>query len=149
LFLKPNIGIPPNLQIFTGKKGQTYHYLQVETAVKMFIFACMGAPLTKRTTDCSTLETFLVSFFYDSCGKEWKSLPVPFESGSFSAIEHEEARKIIWAQEHRIAFEKANLEAHFHFNQCPDCKNWVCDECFCMDRKENLGPCRNCRPEKK
>ena len=104
----------------------------------------MSAPLTKRTTDLSNLETFSFSFFCDSCGKEWKSSPVPFDSGSCTVIEHEEARNIIWAQEHKIAFEKANLEAHFHFNCCPVCKSWVCDECFYMEGKENLGPCKNC-----
>ena len=51
---------------------------------------------------------------------------------------------MIWAQEHRIAFEKANLEAHFHFNQCPDCNSRVCDDCFCMDEKEKSGVCKNC-----
>jgi len=37
---------------------------------------------------------------------------------------------LLWAQEHRTAFEKANLEAHWHFNNCPKCGKWVCNDCF-------------------
>src|SRR5215469_15159866 len=98
----------------------------------------MSVPLTKRSTNHSDLESFSFVFFCDSCGKEWKSPPLPFESGGFTAIEHEAVRQMIWAQEHKAAFEKANLEAHFHFNHfVPEADTagaesgeWVCDECF-------------------
>jgi len=90
----------------------------------------MCSPLTKRTTDHSSLTEFLFSFFCDCCGKEWKTLPVSFNSGGFTAIEHEEVRLMIWTKEHNTAFEKANLEAHLYFNQCSKCGKRVCDACF-------------------
>jgi len=64
-------------------------------------------------------------------------------SGGFTAVHNKEVWKLIWADEHRLAFEKANLEAHLHFNRCSENGEWVCDECFeirdCMrdDRHRN------------
>jgi len=132
------------LQVNTHQKSLNYIILQVDKIKIHYIIVYMGAPLTKKITDHSTLEVFSFSFFCDNCEKEWKSPSALFESGSLTSIEHEEARKIIWAQEHKIAFEKANLEAHFHFNCCPDCKSWVCDECFNTEEKENFGRCKKC-----
>ncbi|MCL2243406.1 MAG: hypothetical protein FWC03_02930 [Treponema sp.] len=90
----------------------------------------MSVSLTSRTTDHSSVELFSFSFFCDNCGKEWKSQPIPFELGGFTVIENEEARQLVWAQEHRTAFDRANLEAHFHFNHCSESGKWVCDECI-------------------
>ena len=89
----------------------------------------MSVSLTARTTDHSSAGSFSFSFFCDNCGNEWKSFVTPFESGGFTAIENEEARQLIWAHEHKTAFDRANLEAHFHFNHCPESGKWVCDEC--------------------
>jgi hypothetical protein len=90
----------------------------------------MSPFLTKQRTDRSGTESFAFSFFCDCCGKEWKSPIVPFETGGFTAIEHEKVRQMIWEQEHKAAYEQANLEAHLHFNRCPHCGKWVCDDCI-------------------
>jgi len=90
----------------------------------------MSRPLTRKSTDHSNTEKFSFSFFCDKCGKEWVSQTISFMEGGFTAIEHEEARQLMWAQEHRAAFEQANLEVHLQFNHCPECGKWVCDECF-------------------
>jgi len=90
----------------------------------------MNRPLTQKSTDYSGNEQFTFGFQCDICGKEWKSGSMPFETGCFTGIETNEALRLIWAQEHRTAYEKANLEAHWHFNNCPKCGKWVCDDCF-------------------
>ena len=58
-------------------------------------------------------------------------------------VEREEARKLLWAHEHRKAFEQANLEAHLQFNRCPSCGKWVCDDCFCIE-VEKGRVCSDC-----
>jgi len=90
----------------------------------------MSVALTTRATDRSSGKSFAFSFYCDNCGSEWASQVIPFQSGGFTAIENEEAKQLIWAHEHRTAFERANLEAHFHFNHCPDSGKWICDECY-------------------
>jgi hypothetical protein len=90
------------------------------------------SPLTKKYTDYSDLEKFVFGFFCDNCGWEWKSPPVMFTSGGFSSIENEEIKNLIRAREHQVAFETANLEAHFHFNYCAEKALWECDDCFCL-----------------
>jgi hypothetical protein len=104
----------------------------------------MGIPLTKKSTDRSDRKSFLFSFFCDRCGKEWRSLLFPFTSGGFSAIEHEEAWKLIWEKEHNAAFEQANLRAHLRFNNCPVCSRWVCDDCFYLEGTAG-DVCMDCR----
>jgi hypothetical protein len=90
------------------------------------------------------LESFSFSFFCDICGKERVSEPEPFQSNGFTAIEHEEARRLIWAQEHKAAFEKANLEASLNFNKCPKCGKRVCDDCFNFAPDEKDEVCKEC-----
>ena len=90
----------------------------------------MNKPLTLKSTDHSGKDQFGFSFYCDTCEKEWQSRQIPFEAGGFTSIEKEEAYQLLWAQEHRTAFEKANLEAHWHFNNCPKCGKWVCNDCF-------------------
>jgi len=104
----------------------------------------MNVSLTKRTTDFSNAGSFSFSFYCDACGKEWKSPTFPFESGGFTAIGNEEARQLIWAQEHKTAFDKANLEAHFHFSFCTKCEKWVCDDCFDLEGDGKEGNCKAC-----
>jgi hypothetical protein len=43
---------------------------------------------------------------------------------------------MIWKQEHRAAFEQANLDAHLHFNFCPICQRWVCDDCISLNDRD-------------
>jgi len=97
----------------------------------------MSVPLTKRTTDCSSMDSFSFIFYCDSCGSEWKSPSIPFESGGFAAIENGEVRQMIWAQEHRTAFERADLEAHFHFSYSTESGKWICDECYIAQESKN------------
>jgi hypothetical protein len=103
----------------------------------------MSKPLTRKTTDRSDEKAFSFSFFCDRCGKEWKAPVVPFETGG-TVIEHNEARIMFWANEHRVAFEQANLEALMHFSLCPDCGKRVCDDCFSFDEIRQIGVCRKC-----
>jgi hypothetical protein len=102
----------------------------------------MSKPLTKHSTDYSDAESFSFGFSCDICGKEWKSPVVPFGT-DFTTIELEEGRQMIWAQEHRAAFEQANLEAHLEFNLCPICGKRVCGSCFCFEKK-NIDVCNEC-----
>ena len=104
----------------------------------------LGVSLTKNTANHSNSAGFCFSFFCDRCEKEWISAFVPFVHGGFSAVEHEEARQMLWAQEHRAAFENANLEAHFHFNRCSVCGNVVCSDCFNLDSSDE---CKDCNRE--
>jgi hypothetical protein len=92
----------------------------------------MSKPLTKKVVDHSGRETFSFSFYCDICGKEWKSRTMPFETGGLT-IEHEEARTLLWAKEHSTAFERANVDALMHFNECARCGKRVCDNCFNVD----------------
>ena len=104
----------------------------------------MSSPLTRKSADHSNLKQFSFSFYCDHCGAEWKSSAIPFESGGFTAVDHEEARQLIWAQEHKTAFDRANLEAHFHFNHCPESGVWVCDGCFDAEGKVKNEIYREC-----
>jgi hypothetical protein len=67
-----------------------------------------------------------------------------FKDCGFSAIEHDEARALLWSEGHRFAFERASLEAQFHFNHCPVCGRWVCDDCFSPLGNERYDLCRDC-----
>ncbi|MCL2705386.1 MAG: hypothetical protein FWE72_04160 [Spirochaetaceae bacterium] len=104
----------------------------------------LGIPLTKKTADLSDRENFSFSFFCDCCEREWISPSIPFSFGKFSSIKHEETMKLIWAWEHQLAFEQANLEAHFHFNNCSECNNWVCNVCFAPEKEDPQGHCNGC-----
>jgi hypothetical protein len=103
----------------------------------------MIKPLTRRTTDHSDGKSFSFSFFCDICGSEWKSPKVPFDTDGM-AIEHEEAQNLLWANEHRIAYEQANMEALMHYNLCEKCSRRVCDHCFCFNEKKQIGECKKC-----
>jgi hypothetical protein len=104
--------------------------------------------LTKKSIDHSDTGKFSFSFFCDRCGKEWTSPSQPFSGESSLAgsptIENMDALKIIWGNEHQAVFNEANLEAHMHFNHCPVCGKWVCDDCFNIAEKEHGGVCKDC-----
>ena len=107
----------------------------------------MSLPLTRKSTDRSTAVMFAFSFFCDRCGKEWRSGTLPFNQGNFTVIEHEEARQALWEQEHKAAFEQANLDARMEFGQCPKCGRRVCDNCICTDGKRSADLCKDCDRE--
>ena len=104
----------------------------------------MSLPITKRTADHSGNESFSFSFFCDKCGKEWTSPVVRFEAGGFTKIDLPEIQQRIWADEHRLAFEQANLEAHLNFNHCEACGSWLCDSCFDLERLDDSRVCKDC-----
>jgi uncharacterized protein with PIN domain len=105
----------------------------------------MSLPLTRKSVDRSTAEQFAFSFFCDRCGKEFQSEILPFNQGTFTAIEHEEARQLLWAQEHKAAFEHANLNANMNFSRCPKCGRRICDECLCLDSRQKTELCKDCQ----
>ena len=105
----------------------------------------MNKLLTKQITDHSDTGSFSFSFFCDCCGKEWKSPSVPFETGGMT-IEHEEARLLLWTKEHNTAYEQANLEALLHFNNCPICGKWVCDDCISLEDQRG-EMCKDCNKQ--
>jgi hypothetical protein len=104
----------------------------------------MIEPLTKKVTDHSDAESFLFSFFCDRCGREWRSRTWPFEHSEAFEIEKDEARRLLWADEHRTAFNEANLEARMNFNQCGKCGSWVCDDCFRPLGSDKHDLCLDC-----
>ena len=109
---------------------------------------CLNARLTKHQTDYSSRDFFSYGFFCDSCMKEWKSQKFLFLRGGSAVFEHEETRNLVWMREHQKAFDRANLEAHFHFNNCPVCGRWVCDDCFDIEGQRDYGTCTECKADK-
>jgi len=104
--------------------------------------------LTKNSIDHSDSGNFSFSFFCDRCGKEWTSPSQPFTGEGSPVIENEDALNMLWGNEHRAAFDEANLEAHIHFNLCPVCGKRVCDDCFNIAEKEHGGVCKDCALKK-
>jgi hypothetical protein len=104
--------------------------------------------LTGKVVDYSTKDNFSFGFLCDRCGKEWLSFPQPFELGDFKEVANEDARSLVWNEARRNAFERANVEAVFHFNNCPCCGRWVCDECFHTSEDEHTDICLDCAPLK-
>jgi len=104
--------------------------------------------LTKKSIDHSDSGHFCFSFFCDRCGKEWTSPSQAFSGEGDLAnnpiVENQDALKLLWGNEHRAAFDEANLEAYMHFNLCPVCGRRVCDECFNIAEKEHGGACNDC-----
>jgi len=47
-----------------------------------------------------------------------------------------------WQKEHEQAFEMAKNEAQRHFHRCPNCNQYVCDQCY----NEDAGLCVNDAP---
>jgi hypothetical protein len=68
-----------------------------------------------------------------SAGKDGETGAAAVETGRESSI---------WQSEHEAAYERANREAMMHFNRCPVCKRWVCDDCFLL--LEDRDVCREC-----
>ena len=105
--------------------------------------------LTKKSIDHSDSGKFSFSFFCDRCEKEWTSPTQLFTGEDGPVIENQDALKLLWANEHRAAFDEANLEAHLHFNLCPVCGRRVCDDCFNIAEKEYGGVCKDCISKRK
>lgn len=96
--------------------------------------------VTKKMTDDSTDKAFMFTFYCDLCGRPWKSVPV---SSLTPAREHSgKNAECAWRQERDAAYERANLEAIQHFNRCPRCRRWICDDCFLLLDEGDM--CREC-----
>jgi predicted RNA-binding Zn-ribbon protein involved in translation (DUF1610 family) len=100
--------------------------------------------ITKKSIDHSNTGKFSFSFFCDKCGKEWTSPSQSFSGEGSPTVENQDALRLLWGNEHRAAFDEANLEAHLKFNLCPVCGRRVCDECFNFTEKEHGGICKDC-----
>lgn len=103
----------------------------------------MLKPVTKKITDESQGGTYRFTFYCDICGNPWHNDPCSSVTVSASVDEKACER----ARDRNDAYERANHEAIFHFNRCPVCKRWVCQDCFrllpegdickeCMDARE-------------
>jgi hypothetical protein len=104
----------------------------------------MMVQLTKEYFDLSEKDSFVFAFRCDRCGREWRSTPIPFSGGGFADIKGDETLELIWANEHRIAFERACIEAMLHFNHCRICGRWVCDVCFHTSEDAFTDVCVDC-----
>ncbi|MGE4283391.1 MAG: hypothetical protein AB7G87_06665 [Clostridia bacterium] len=98
--------------------------------------------ITQNYTDQSTQSEFYFIFYCDLCNHSWKSVPIPFSRGKLKGISKFFFGRAspLWKKEHQDAFERANHEAMLHFNRCPVCKRWVCDEDF----PEEENQCSEC-----
>jgi hypothetical protein len=101
----------------------------------------MSIALTRKITDYSSKESFSFSFHCDRCGKEWRSRQIQLNEECFITIRPD---KELWTLKHRAALDQANLEAHLHFNNCPVCGKWVCDDCYCAEEIKHGGVCTIC-----
>ncbi len=97
--------------------------------------------ITRRMTDESAGGVYRFTFYCDICGKAWQSQPVKVTLKTQSDV----GRDI--KAEHNSAYERANLEAMRHFNRCPVCKRWVCDDCFLIRGEDDV--CKHCAEKKK
>lgn len=106
----------------------------------------MLRPITRQINDHSTEREFCFTFYCDICNHPWESVPVKgsLESGCGCSAE---AKALIWQSEHDAAYERANQEAVRHFNRCPICKRFVCDDCFLILPDQDL--CIECAEKRK
>ncbi|HYE82510.1 MAG TPA: hypothetical protein VEG39_10155 [Clostridia bacterium] len=106
----------------------------------------MLGPITRQIRDCSTERDFCFTFYCDICNSPWESVPVrgSLENGCGCGAE---AKALIWRSEHDAAYERANREAVKHFNRCPICKRFVCDDCFLILPDQDL--CIECAEKRK
>ena len=104
----------------------------------------MLEPVTKTMTDDSTETVFRFTFYCDLCGKPWSSVPVSGMPEKGCGIGK---RSLERCAEHDAAYERANLEAIQHFNRCPKCKRWVCNDCFLLLHDGDV--CRKCAEGKR
>ena len=108
----------------------------------------MLKPVTKRFTDSSTLTRFEFEFYCDCCTRALPPVVILPRSGFrrklFMSRDEREARAIIYANDHSLAYERANNEARHELNRCEVCGELVCEECTVYGALENGGVC--CSP---
>ena len=75
-------------------------------------------------------------------GGKARELGYAAERGGNILGERFEDKSPEWQKEHERAFARAQNEAEQHFHRCPNCNNYVCDQCW----NEDEGLCVNCAP---
>ena len=103
-------------------------------------------PVTAKCTDHSTTKIFAFSFYCDRCGKEWRSTPQAFAPGELGSPLDIRVFRMLWAGQHKAAYEKANLEALCAFYYCQACSMRVCMDCFCRAETDMAELCTACLP---
>lgn len=109
--------------------------------------------VTKKFTDKSTIRQFKFVFYCDCCEKPVVHATYDFISGFkdkvFLTGDEREARAIIYASDHKKAYERANIEARFELNKCDICGDMVCDDCTVFDADLNGKICcKNCHEKR-
>lgn len=103
--------------------------------------------ITKKWEDNSDLKQFKFDFYCDCCGKKVVSLEYRFNSGFKAKLLMSEAerraRELVWQKDHEAAYERANVEAAFQFNRCPNCGRRVCEDCYSVFDEQ----CKECARE--
>lgn len=108
----------------------------------------LPCPVTKRRVDHSTPEGFSFSFFCDRCGSEWQSARYDFNPGDFVPPIHPTVFQILWNEQHKAAYERANREGAFEFSRCPVCGRRVCKGCFYLSETGVSDICKDCLRKK-
>ena len=100
-----------------------------------------------RVVDHSGENGFEFEFVCDLCDFEWKSNRVQFKVCNLSRNLDEEDRYLLWEEEHNYQFNRAVSEADIEFNDCPDCRTWICGDCFFANEDEKSDFCIECIEE--
>ncbi|MBQ7399885.1 MAG: hypothetical protein IJW06_05460 [Clostridia bacterium] len=105
----------------------------------------MLSPITKKYTDDSSMKQFKFTFYCDCCGKPIFTKVYDFNSAfaqkTFLSNDEKEARAIIYANEHREAYERANNEVRLNLNRCEICGDMICEDCSVYSDKLGGGVC--------
>ena len=117
--------------------------------LETFVNEPLLSPITKRFTDHSTQKAFAFSFFCDTCGKEWRSAPHPFDPGGLRSPTDLRIFHMLWNDQYKSAYERANLEAIYALSLCPECGRRVCMECFCRSEMDVADVCKVCLSKKR
>jgi rRNA maturation protein Nop10 len=112
--------------------------------LESFVNKPLLSPITKRFTDHSTQKVFVFSFFCDQCGKEWRSTPQAFDPGGLRSPTDLRIFRMLWNDQHKAAYEQANLDAIYTFSFCPECGRRVCMECLYRCEAEITDICMEC-----
>ncbi|MCL2544707.1 MAG: hypothetical protein FWE77_02180 [Clostridia bacterium] len=102
------------------------------------------SPITRRYTDRSTQKAFAFSFFCDRCAKEWRSAPQAFGLGGLPLLADLRVVRMLWNDQYKAAYERANLEAIYGFSLCPECGRRVCLDCFRPSGTDAPDICEDC-----
>jgi len=105
--------------------------------------------VTKQFEDDSTLTRFAFTFFCDCCAKPLKPVVITpqfgFRKKLFLSSAEREARAIIYANAHSMAYERANNEVLHELNRCEICGEMICEDCTVYGVLESGGICcRRC-----